>query len=400
MAASHHAINVLFNIMRGGVLAHNHSVQIDDFLSFVGSRNRRVHDAHRDFCADLAPKIDIETLLESAATRGDADLLRLVYEYLPIFFSRRHGDPSRPWNRFSIRVKNRDGSRRLDYEGNWRDIFQNWEALAQSFPGFLQNIIAKFVNASTIDGHNPYRLTRRGIDWEVPEPDNPWSHIGYWGDHQIIYLLRLLELSDRYHPGAITRLLDQEIFSYAQVPYRIASYDQIVGDPKHTITFDTSLAKRIDQRVQAMGSDGKLLPNENGSVHHVTLAEKLLVPALAKLSNLVLDGGIWLNTQRLEWNDANNALVGHGLSMVTLSYLRRYLTWLTGLFETEARTVPISTEVARWCHEVLSILADYRPILDASVSDSLRRRLLDALGGAFSDYRTQVYREGSPVGPT
>jgi hypothetical protein len=43
---------------------------------------------------------------------------------------------------------------------------------------------------------------------------------------------------------------------------------------------------------------------------------------------------------------------------------------------------------------VLSILADYRPILDASVTDSLRRRLLDALGGAFSDYRTQVYRGG------
>ena len=35
--------------------------------------------------------------------------------------------------------------------------------------------------------------------------------------------------------------------------------------------------------------------------------------------------GIWMNTQRPEWNDANNALVGHGISVVTLGYLRRTL---------------------------------------------------------------------------
>ena len=34
------------------------------------------------------------------------------------------------------------------------------------------------------------------------------------------------------------------------------------------------------------------------------------MPLLAKLSNFVPDGGIWMNTQRPEWNDANNALGG------------------------------------------------------------------------------------------
>jgi hypothetical protein len=75
------------------------------------------------------------------------------------------------------------------YEGNWRDIFQNWEALAFSFPEFIESMIAKFVNASTMDGYNPYRITNLGIDWEVQDPDDPWSYIGYWGDHQIAYLL-------------------------------------------------------------------------------------------------------------------------------------------------------------------------------------------------------------------
>ena len=52
---------------------------------------------------------------------------------------------------------------------------------------------------------------------------------------------------------------------------------------------------------------------------------------LAKLGSLVPGGGIWMNTQRPEWNDANNALVGYGVSMVTACYLERYLAFLPGL---------------------------------------------------------------------
>ena len=115
---------------------------------------------------------------------------------LPLTFGRRHGDPSRPWNLFDIRVQDEQGNPVVAYQGNWRDIFQNWEALSVSYPLFINHIIAKFLNATTADGYNPYRITDKGIDWEVIEPENPWSNIGYWGDHQIIYLLKLLELRD------------------------------------------------------------------------------------------------------------------------------------------------------------------------------------------------------------
>ena len=64
--------------------------------------------------------------------------------------------------------------------------------------------------------------------------------------------------------------------------------------------------------VADMGTDGRLLRDVNGNVIHVTMVEKLLVLLLAKLTNLVPEGGIWMNTQRPEWNDANNALVGKG----------------------------------------------------------------------------------------
>ena len=52
------------------------------------------------------------------------------------------------------------------------------------------------------------------------------------------------------------------------------------------------------------------MTDPGGEVIHVNMVEKLLVPVLAKLSNFVPEAGIWLNTQRPEWNDANNALAG------------------------------------------------------------------------------------------
>ncbi len=61
-------------------------------------------------------------------------------------------------------------------------------------------MVFRFVNASTADGYNPYRVTNEGFEWESPEPDNPWSNIGYWGDHQIIYLLKLLQWSRDFNP--------------------------------------------------------------------------------------------------------------------------------------------------------------------------------------------------------
>ena len=129
------------------------------------------------------------------------------------------------------------GGEVLRYEGNWRDIFQNWEALLQSFPAYFVNVVAKFVNASTLDGYNPYRITREGVDWEVPDPHDPWSNIGYWGDHQIVYLLRLLESWERHEPEAIEPWLDRPVFTYSDVPYRISDRPQMISDPRNTITF-------------------------------------------------------------------------------------------------------------------------------------------------------------------
>ena len=40
-STAHHAANVLFNDMRGGVFAQGYDIERDDFIAFVGERNRR-----------------------------------------------------------------------------------------------------------------------------------------------------------------------------------------------------------------------------------------------------------------------------------------------------------------------------------------------------------------------
>ncbi len=390
----HHYANTLFNVLRGGIFDNGYLIDAHDFRRTVKHFNRKVYARRREFLQTLPPQIDRSELLAAVLQQNDAQLARLTYEYLPITFGRRHGDPSRPWNQFSIRLKDEHGNHILSYEGNWRDIFQNWEALLLSYPEFTENVIAKFVNASTIDGYNPYRITNEGIDWEVEEPDDPWSYIGYWGDHQIIYLQKLLELSLNFHPERLGKLLHEQIFSYANVPYRIRPFEALLENAKSTVDYDQALAEIIEQRVAELGADAKLLLNTDGEVYQVNLLEKLLVPLLSKLGNLVVDGGIWLNTQRPEWNDANNALVGQGLSMVTLYYMRRYVVFLQQLLAGQSGTFSLTREVSVWLNETATALQDLQATLgNGAVDDKQRFALLAAVGQAASRYRQRVYAQ-------
>lgn len=390
----HHYANVLFNNMRGGVVVDQYWVESADFVKTLKNANTQVALDQASFLNSLPAKINYDELLSLAAKQNSPQLLRLCHEYLPLTFGRRHGDPSRPWNHFEIKLKDNQGNRLLSYQGNWRDIFQNWEALGVSYPSFIKSFIAKFVNASTIDGYNPYRITKAGVDWELLESDDPWSNIGYWGDHQIIYLLKFLEQSDKYQPAELKALLDTEIFSYANVPYEISSAEAIFADAKNTVEFNENKQKIIESRQSVMGSDARLLLDQNQEVYLANLAEKLLVPLLAKLGNLVLDGGIWLNTQRPEWNDANNAIVGTGLSMVTLYYMRRYVAFMQKLFA-DNKQYAMSKELAEWLSASSKILQEASQLVAAApVSEIQRNQVLRDLAKAAADYRQYVYQHG------
>ena len=168
----------------------------------------------------------------------------------------------------------------------------------------------------------------------------------------------------------------------------------MLDNPKSTVTYDHDLALSIEDRVARMGSDGKLVLNTDGEVYQVNLIEKLLVPLLSKLCNLVVDGGIWMNTQRPEWNDANNALVGHGLSMVTLYYMRRHISLLQQILAGEASEFELSVEVSEWLEDTTRAFTGIRELLGSGpVSPGQRLESLKTLGVAASKYQQAVYQD-------
>lgn len=385
VAQHHHYLNTLYNAMRGGLFIQGYRFDFADFEKFLLQRNKAV--------AQDAKALDrlrnCGTIQQAkAAAEGNADLYRLVLEYLPLSFSRRHGDPSRPWNKYNIALKDEQGNPIFNYEGNWRDIFQNWEALSLSYPEFLENMVAKFVNASTADGYNPYRINREGIDWERVEEDNPFAGLGYWGDHQIIYLAKLLEQLEAHYPGWVADNLSSQVYSYGNLPYEIVPYQQILKDSKNTIRFNFAKDRQVMELSEQMGSDGKLMLKD-GRVYHVSLLEKLAVPVLAKICNLLPGGGIWMNTQRPEWNDANNAIVGIGLSMVTVYQLYQYLQFLRKTLGNAQGSAEVSAEVADWMEQVAAILQKYSSRVDQAGAE-----MLHEMGEAFSEYREKLYQQG------
>jgi hypothetical protein len=388
-----HLSNVLFNIMRGGVPVADASIARDGFLEHLRVRNPGVHDRHAARLQALPPTIPMDELSAIARASADPDLIRLAAEFLPLTLGRRHGDPTRPWNSFDITPRTPQGERRVGYEGNWRDIFQNWEALAFSHPQLLPGMILRFVNSSTADGYNPYRISETGFEWERPEPDDPWANFGYWGDHQIVYLWKLLEQAQALVPRRLAVLLAADApCVYADSPYRIRDFRALVRSPRETIEFDAEAERSILGRVAAAGTDGLLVRDRHDRVQRVSLLEKLLVGACVKLCNFVPDAGIWLNTQRPEWNDAQNGLAGLGASLVTTCYLRGYLVFLAGrLEELPVEGVLLSAEVAVLVERLGATLAGCVQDAGREPSDRRRHDVVERLQQAAEAHRRAVY---------
>ena len=292
-------------------------------------------------------------------------------------------------------MRNDDGSYRFSYQGNWRDIFQNWEPLAYSFPRFIRNMITIFANGITADGYNPYRVTSEGYDWERPEPEDPWTNIGYWGDHQVIYLLKLLEAADSLQPDLLLHMLDEQLFTTPDIPYRIKPYREIMSNPYDTIIFDQEREEAVSLRCQEEGLDGQCARTRTGELSLMTLMDKLLLILLVKTTNFIPDGGIWMNTQRPEWNDANNALTGWGLSVVTLGYMYRASTFFSRLLKkADTQQFAVQTDIHLLFCQVAQVLEEFSPFADGPFPPSVRKRFADAMGAAVTGYREKIYSVG------
>lgn len=396
MTCAHHRANVMFNIMRGGFYADNGKINAPDLFDFVKTRNKEKGEDLEKLLGAFKGKTSIcKGELEEIVNRSDdPQIKRLFMEYMPVIFSRRHGDPSRPWNKFNIMLNDKNGNPILNYEGNWRDIFQNWEALTMSYPAYIKNICAKFLNAMTIDGFNPYRINRQGIDWECPEPDNPWAQYGYWGDHQVIYLQKLLEQWNAINREELLNSLDEELYCSANVPYRIKSYKEVLADPRNSLAFDKELSDKLIKDSKEFGTDRKMYTDKKGQPQLVNITTKLFQIIIQKAANLIPGGGIWMNTQRPEWNDANNALAGYGLSVVTLGYLNRMLKFMIEIYtSTSIEKYMIPETVAKAFTKICG-LYQTSDMEKTMADDTARRNFTNAEEAIFETERNELYKNG------
>ena len=202
-----------------------------------------------------------------------------------------------------------------------------------------------------------------------------------------------MEVSQSHYPESLVSWLDKEMFAYANVPYRIKEYAEILAAPKNSIRFDAQLHHQIENLEKTYGSDARLLLNPDGEVKLVSFTEKLLATLLAKLSNFIPEAGIWMNTLRPEWNDANNALVGTGASMVTLYYMRRFVTFAQELFQkSTCENFSVSAEMYWFFDLVNTSLIENSFLLERGFDNEQRRTVADKLGNAGSYYREMVYK--------
>ena len=387
-----HLSNSLLNIMRGGMPISGYDVPVDRFAEHLWQRNKSCAARHADLLQQMGSLCNRAEFVDRCRAVEDPDLARIATEYLPFTLSRRHGDPSRPWNSFRIPARSVSGLPEVGYEGNWRDLFQNWEALAVSHPAFLQAMVLRFLNASTVDGHNPYRITTHGVDWERPDPEDPWATIGYWGDHQIIYLYRLFSRYKEVFPDAWAEDLRSRRCVYTDVPYRLRDYDEMLRNASDTVVFDRERDRVLEQAIGAEGTDAVLSKDRSGDVHRVTAFEKVLLAALVKIANFIPDAGIWLNTQRPEWNDALNAIVGKSASVVTACHLKLFLECLQDLVQSsEKDSWALSREVAELFQAIRDVFLRQSRDWREPRCPIVRRMVLDSLQRSVVSYRQAVY---------
>ncbi|NNJ54916.1 MAG: hypothetical protein HKP14_02220 [Bacteroidia bacterium] len=202
-------------------------------------------------------------------------------------------------------------------------------------------------------------------------------------------------MTSKHYPDTLSNYFNEECFVYANVPYKIKSYKDILQNPKDTIEFNQELDLSIRERRKHLGADAALMQDENEVIYKVTFIEKVLATVLSKLSNFIPEGGIWMNTQRPEWNDANNALVGNGVSMVTLCYLRRFLIFFQEqISDIKTERVAVSNELIIFYKKVRETFQENIGMIDGPISDEDRKAIMDAVGQAGSDFRDHIYKQG------
>ncbi|RXZ83268.1 cellobiose phosphorylase [Paenibacillaceae bacterium] len=293
-------------------------------------------------------------------------------------FSRKHGDPERDYNFFSIAAQPYSQG-----NGNFRDVCQNRRSDVLLHPFAGGHNIRTFLDLIQADGYNPLEV--QGMVLRIPTAQqaplssilsrleqplaqklealctdrftlgqlvqatgvdspliaellalaeaesNAAFHEGYWVDHWV-YLLDLVENTLKLYPDQTNSLLfENAIYRFYNSPARVAPRSQKYvlddGQPRqyHSVVLD-EVKKEQGWKPDA----AQWLTTAQGEVYRTGLYAKLFMLATVKFATLDPYGmGIEMEANKPGWNDAMNGLPGlFGSSMGETIELKRLLTFL------------------------------------------------------------------------
>jgi hypothetical protein len=371
-------------------------------------------------------------------------------------YSRKHGDPERDYNYFTI-----DGEYYSQGNGNFRDVCQNRRNDVFFCPGLKDYNVRYFASLIQLDGYNPLEIrpatftvksgkldeakdilhkacestdadsvlegrfkpgsifreiSRKGLALK----ENPKSvvekllalcdeHIeagaleGYWSDHWD-YIMDLVENYRDVYPDRMKELLDSE-------GYRFYDSDMQVKERKRTYVLDggrvwqyESMERSADKQKEKGFVPGATnwKKNSDGTEVTVSLFAKLFVLALCKFASIDSFGmGVEMEGGKPGWNDAMNGLPAmFAGSMPETFELKRLMTFL--LENADRQELAVPEEVAAFFEKAANLLERYpAPLAVLSETEGNEGNAdfeyWDAMALAREEYRGRIYKPLSGI---
>ena len=375
-------------------------------------------------CKTADPVFDAyarQTYLDNALRGGAPLFFRSEGKTVPFhIYSRKHGDPEREYNYFSLGQEYY-----AQGNGNYRDVNQNRRCDVLFAPEMEEENIRTFFDLIQTDGYNPLVLTpctytlpeaeRPGILRECaelepllsgeftpgaiamaarnaqhPDPAGLTARVicrstsepnadfgeGYWCDHWTYNLDQIEAFLTVYPEKKDTLLFTEGISRWyeAKVPV----------NPRHrryTMT-ENGLRQYYALDESAPGSDRKWMQTADGVQARSSIMEKLLLLCAIKTATLDAAGmGVEMEGGRPGWYDALNGLPGlFGSSMAETCELARLLDFTAEALEEKGGGLNLYSEIAGLLEAVTEILQ--------SEQDPYRR--WDALNDCKERYRLET----------
>lgn len=333
-------------------------------------------------------------------------------------FSRKHGDPERDYNFFSIAAEYYSQG-----NGNFRDVSQNrrndvffnkdvGEFNVKTFFSLVQadgynplevrpslfnvtpgkeadvqayvkeningdaSAIEKIVAGKFTPGQISNTIAKLGLDVKIDDGDfiaeilnNCDQNIeagfgeGYWSDHWD-YNMDLVDNYLSVYPDKLNELLfeDKTYKFYDSVAFVVPRDEKYVINKKSDVRQYGMEVEDADKLARPGFNKWATnwLKTKDENVYHTTLAVKMVILALSKFAQLDVDGiGVEMEGGKPGWNDAMNGLPGlFGSGTPETFELKRLVSFITENFAGDGEVV-MPAEIAQYMDDVKAALDEY-----------------------------------------